>query len=143
MTSAAELSLPSSVLASTSNVSAPWPGSIRWEPIGGRPTENAYWACFFDQGRGCFRTKARGGNFVDVVSENLELLRDLRRTFGGSSLDLSTSTGGWGSQPLFCWRICGYAARAMARRVIPYMRRRREVVEAWLAAYNPPEEPLP
>jgi hypothetical protein len=106
------------------------------DPLG-EAAEAGYWACFFDQGRGTFTpwTK-KGGMKVRVESQDKQLLKQLQRVWGG----LVTRSRGpyqrqWGARALHCWQVCGPAARQTITRVLPYMRRRREVASACLRSY--------
>jgi hypothetical protein len=100
-------------------------------------TTAAYWACFLDQGRGTFTpwTK-KGGMKVRVESHDKQLLKDLQRSFGGLvTRSRAPFERQWGARTMSCWSISGAAARAMIERLLPYMRRRREVAEAWLNSF--------
>jgi hypothetical protein len=104
------------------------------------PAENseaAYWACFFDQGRGTFTPwDKRGGMKIRVESYDKRLLKDLQRSFGGLvSRTRAPFERQWGARTMHCWSISGAPAREMIERVLPYMRRRREIAEAWLKSF--------
>jgi hypothetical protein len=100
-------------------------------------TTAAYWACFLDQGRGSFTAwTPKGGMKIRVESQDKALLKDLQRSFGGLvTRSRAPFERQWGARVLYAWGISGTPARAMIERLLPYMRRRREVAEAWLKSY--------
>jgi hypothetical protein len=100
--------------------------------------EAAYWACFFDQGRGTFTPwSKKGGMKIRVESQDRQLLKQLQAAFGGS---LSRSRGPyerqWSGRVMYALTISGTPARQMVTRVLPHMKnpRRREVAETWLTS---------
>jgi hypothetical protein len=101
--------------------------------------EAAYWACFFDLGRGTFTGwNPRGGQKVRVESHDKQLLKDLQLAFGGHvTRAREPYERQWSGRIMHAWTICGQPARTMVTRVLPHMkrRRRREIAEAWLRSY--------
>jgi hypothetical protein len=111
-------------------------------------TEAAYWACFFDQGRGTFTPwSKKGGMKLRVESQDKSLLADLQRVFGGLvTRSRRPFERQWGSRSLYCWQANGPTARQTIARVLPYLRRRREIADAWLRSYpaeRPKQQDLP
>jgi len=99
--------------------------------------EAAYWACFFDQGRGTFSPwSKKGGMKIRVESQDRKLLKDLQQAFGGVvTRSRAPYERQWGSLTMYAWSISGKPAREMVTRVLPYLRRRRAIAEAWLESY--------
>jgi hypothetical protein len=99
--------------------------------------EAAYWACFFDQGRGTFTPwNKKGGMKIRVESQDKQILKDLQQEFGGHiTRAREPYERQWGSRILWAWSISGREARAMVNLVLPHMRRRQEMAEAWLRSY--------
>jgi hypothetical protein len=111
--------------------------------IGPRPSpisetaEAGYWACFFDQGRSTFTPwDKKGGMKIRVESHDRALLEDLQLAFGGAvTRSRAPYERQWGALTLYAWSISGQPAREMVNRVLPYLRRRRAIAEAWLKSY--------
>jgi hypothetical protein len=100
--------------------------------------EAAYWACFFDQGRGTFTPwNKKGGMKIRVESQDKSLLEDLQRAFGGLvARSRRPYQRQWGARSLYCWQANGSTARQTIARLLPYMRRRGKVAEEWLSSYR-------
>jgi hypothetical protein len=101
--------------------------------------EAAYWACFFDQGRGTFTPwTPKGGMKIRVESHGKQILKQLQHAWGGRiSRSREPYQRQWGSRVMNAWTISGKPARDMVTSVSPHMKnpRRRAVVEDWLRSY--------